>query len=62
MSSKLIQLAIEKLQAENQNGTWLITQSRWKDGFTTYVKTLVKKVEGSSGPLQVSFQCIGELS
>ena len=56
MSSKLIQLAIEKLQAENQNGTWLITQSRWKDGFTTHVKTLVKKVEGSSGPLQVSYR------
>ena len=56
MSSKLIQLAIEKLQAENQNGTWLITQSRWKDGFTTYVKTTLAKVEGTSGPLQVSYR------
>ena len=56
MSSKLIQLAIEKLQAENQNGTWLITQTRWKDGFTTYVKTTLVKVEGTSGPLQVSYQ------
>ena len=56
MSSKLIQLAIEKLQAENQNGTWLITQSRWKEGFTIYVKTTLAKVEGTSGPLQVLFQ------
>ena len=62
MSSKLIQLAIEKLQSENQEGVWVVTQTRWKDGFTTHVKTLVKKVEGSSGPLQVSFQCIEELS
>ena len=56
MSSKLIQLAIEKLQAENQNGTWLITQVRWKEGFTTYVKTTLAKVEGTSGPLQVSYR------
>lgn len=56
MSSKLIQLAIEKLQAENQNGTWLITQSRWKDGFTTHVRTTIVKVEGTTGPLQVTFK------
>ena len=56
MSNRLIQLAIEKLQAENQNGTWLITQSRWKDGFTTHVRTTIVKVEGTTGPLQVTFK------
>ena len=56
MSSKLIQLAIEKLQAENQNGIWYVTQVRWKEGFTTYVKTTLAKVEGTSGPLQVSYR------
>lgn len=56
MSNRLIQLALEKLQAENQNGAWIITQSRRKEGFTIYVKTTLAKVEGTSGPLQVLFQ------
>ena len=56
MSSKLIQLAIEKLQAEKQEGSWVIAQSRWKDGFTTHVKTTIVKVEGTTGPLQVTFK------
>lgn len=56
MFNRLIQLALEKLQAENQNGAWIITQSRQKEGFTTYVKTTLAKVEGTSGPLQVSYQ------
>lgn len=56
MFNKLIQLALEKLQAENQNGIWHVTQVRWKDGFTTYVKTTLVKVEGTSGPLQVSYR------
>ena len=56
MFNRLIQLALEKLQAENQNGIWHVTQVRWKEGFTTYVKTTLAKVEGTSGPLQVSYQ------
>ena len=56
MFNRLIQLAIEKLQAEKQEGTWVITQSRWKEGFTIYVKTTLAKVEGTSGPLQVSYR------
>ena len=56
MSSKLIQLAIEKLQSENQEGVWVVTQTRWKDGFTTHVKTTIVKVEGTTGPLQVTFK------
>ena len=56
MSSKLIQLAIEKLQSENQEGVCVVTQTRWKDGFTTHVKTTIVKVEGTTGPLQVTFK------
>ena len=56
MFNRLIQLALEKLQAENQNGIWHVTQVRWKEGFTTYVKTTLAKVEGTTGPLQVTFK------
>ena len=56
MFNRLIQLALEKLQAENQNGIWHVTQVRWKEGFTTHVKTTIVKVEGSTGPLQVSYR------
>ena len=56
MFNRLIQLALEKLQAENQNGIWHVTQVRWKDGFTTHVKTTIVKVEGTTGPLQVTFK------
>ena len=56
MFNRLIQLALEKLQAENQNGIWYVTQVRWKEGFTTHVKTTLAKVEGTSGPLQVSYR------
>ena len=56
MSNRLIQLALEKLQSENQEGVWVVTQTRWKDGFTTHVKTTLVKVEGTSGPLQVSYR------
>lgn len=56
MSNRLIQLAAKKLQSENQEGVWVVTQTRWKDGFTTHVKTTIVKVEGSAGPLQVTFK------
>ena len=56
MSSRLIKLAVKKLQSENQEGVWVIAQTRWKEGFTIHVKTTLVKVEGTSGPLHVTFQ------